>query len=395
MIEASYGGKRDTVAATAFWVDSNNVWFNRSPFPIPSYSNGSNCNCQIAGGNPAVMLSECDFFRRINCDWIASDMSRYGFGLCRTEPIDEDPNYNFPGDMSNNDKWISGRIFWEFRIVPTLLPGQYDELNLKFDVTRQKQTNTCRILSGSGVFTECERDTFPWSVQQDNEKPNDDSNALLQNDNTPSNVGLIYSFDPPGSDIFDLKDEKLAFKVYRATFKEYVRIKLSDFVTDITTPNVLEGSRASIKQGWHNAFYIRRIANGLYKMQLDTSSVSVSFPVKASNSNSNGIVIISINDPTIVGTNGYRIEYNYFDSQWIVKRKVNNVFTSIGILSIGQNGGWDGIFEGIRIQIAQGNNTFTNGDRYTFSTFVTQNPQGKQPQFNTNNQPLGVFIIPF
>ena len=82
-------------------------------------------------------------------------------------------------------------------------------------------------------------------------------------------------------------------------------------------------------------------------------------------------------------------------SQWIVKRKVNNVFTSIGILSIGQNGGWDGIFEGIRIQIAQGNNTFTNGDRYTFSTFVTQNPQGKQPQFNTNNQPLGVFIIPF
>ncbi|MCB0541423.1 MAG: hypothetical protein KDE33_28205 [Bacteroidetes bacterium] len=250
-------------------------------------------------------------------------------------------------------------------------------------------------MSGNGLFSKCDRDTFPWLIHQDNEKPNDDSGAYGQNDNTPSINGMIYSFDIPGSDIFDLKDEKLAFKVYRSTFKEYVRIKLNDFVTDISTPNLLEGSRASAKQDWHNSFYIRRFSNGLYKMELDTSNVSVSFPVKGSNSNSNGNVIISIADPAIVSTNGYRIEYILSDNQWIIKRKVNNVFTDIGVLSIGQNGEWDGVFEGIRIQITQGNNAFTNDDRYTFSTFETQNPQGKHPQFNTSIQPLGVFIIPF
>ena len=79
---------------------------------------------------------------------------------------------------------------------------------------------------------------------------------------------------------------------------------------------------------------------------------------------------------------------------WLNGTIVDGQDAKISVLDHGLLYG-DGIFEGIRIQIAQGNNTFTNGDRYTFSTFVTQNPQGKQPQFNTNNQPLGVFIIPF
>ncbi|MCB9302975.1 MAG: hypothetical protein H6566_20265 [Lewinellaceae bacterium] len=53
--------------------------------------------------------------------------------------------------------------------------------------------------------------------------------AIFQNDNTPSSSGLIYSFDPPGSDIYDLVNENLAFKIYRASFKEFVRIQLSPF----------------------------------------------------------------------------------------------------------------------------------------------------------------------
>lgn len=163
VIEASYYGKKDTVAATAFWVDSNNVWFNRSIPPQPTFS-GVSCDCPpttIPASDPAIQLSECGTYRRINCGWIANDMTRYGFGPCRRESMNSILTLNFPGDASSNNKWMGGRIFWEFRIVPTLTAQQYDDLNLTFDVTRQKQINTCQIVSGGGLFSNCDQDMFP------------------------------------------------------------------------------------------------------------------------------------------------------------------------------------------------------------------------------------------
>ncbi|MCB9289540.1 MAG: hypothetical protein H6560_19705 [Lewinellaceae bacterium] len=274
VIEASYGGKRDTVAATAFWVGLSTVWFNRTISPQPTFV-GADCNnCPYTttpAPDPAVQLSECGTYRRINCGWIANDMTRYGFGPCRREPMAPISSINFPGDTSSNNKWMAGRIFWEFRILPALTTQQYDDFNLTFDVTRQKQINTCWLVSGNGFSSSnCDQDIFPWLAQQDNEKANDDDGqgGLGQNDNTPSPAGLIYSFDPPGSDLYDIENENLAFKIYRATFKEFVRMKIDDFQTNnISGPkNTLEGSRSSAKMDWYNTFHLRRFSNGLYKI---------------------------------------------------------------------------------------------------------------------------------
>ncbi|MCB9352790.1 MAG: hypothetical protein H6573_35700, partial [Lewinellaceae bacterium] len=395
VIEASYGGKRDTVAATAFWVDSNNVWFNRSIPPQPTFS-GASCDCPYAATpaqNPLVQLSECRIFTRINCGWIASDMTRYGFGLCRREPVPSDPPVGFPGDNSSNDKWMAGRIFWEFRIVPTLTAQQYDDLNLTFDVTRQRQVNTRDIISGTGTFSG-QPEQFPWLNQQDNEKANDDmgQGALGQNDNTPY-MGLIYSFDPPGSDIFDKKNENLAFKVFRATFKEFVRMKIGDFDTNQQDgpQYTLEGSRSSTKMDWYNTFHLRRFSNGLYKMELDTANVSVSFPVKGSNSGSNGTITLKVEDSTAVTTNGYRMDFDYFGGKWSIHRMVNGSPATTITISEGPSGVWTQVFDGISIKITRGSIPFAPNDRFSYSTFASQNPQGKVNQLNISNQPFNVF----
>jgi len=391
VIEASYGGKRDTVAATAFWVEKTNVWINRAINPIPFYTGGS-CNCPANVGNPQVELSECQFFSRINCGWIASDMTRYGFGACRTEPINPMTVFNFPGDNSSNDKWIAGRIFWEFGILPNLAPAQYHALNLEFDVTRQRQTNTCKIISGQGYLSGCQQDKFPWLIPQDNEMPNDDSGPLFQNDNTPSSFGLIYSFDPPGSDIYDLANENLAFKIYRATFKEFVRIQLSPFNTGpAPNSNLLEGSRASAKMDWYTTFHIRRFSDGLYKMELDNSNTSVSKPIKGSNTNSNGNIILSVVDISAVSTNGYRVEYNSTDRLWNVHRMVNGAPSVTTVILEGPSGTWTGVFEGVSIQITEGSIPFAFNDYYSYSTYATQNTQGKINELNIGNQPFNVY----
>ncbi|MCB9350641.1 MAG: hypothetical protein H6573_24480 [Lewinellaceae bacterium] len=397
VIEASYYGKKDTVAATAFWVDSNNVWFNRSIPPQPTFA-GVSCDCPpttIPAPDPAIQLSECGTYRRINCGWIANDMTRYGFGPCRRESINSIPTLNFPGDASSNNKWLAGRIFWEFRIVPTLTAQQYDDLNLTFDVTRQKQINTCQIVSGGGLFSNCDQDMFPWLAQQDNEKANDDDGqgGLGQNDNTPSPTGLIYSFDPPGSDLYDIQNDNLAFKIYRATFKEFVRMKINLFQTNnINGPeNTLEGSRSSTKMDWHTTFHLRRFSNGLYKMELDTANVSVSFPVKGSNSGSNGTITLKVEDSTAVTTNGYRMDFDYFGGKWSIHRMVNGSPATTITISEGPSGAWTQVFDGISITIIQGGIPFALNDRFTYSTFASQNPQGKVNQLNISNQPFNVF----
>ncbi|MCB2092746.1 MAG: hypothetical protein KDF58_14965, partial [Alphaproteobacteria bacterium] len=384
----------DTVAATAFWSLVNNVYLGTQEMPQiiapqPSAICGNCPNASNPPPDPQIQLDNCTLFSSINCRWIASNTTRYGFGLCRTEPI----SY----DTTQNNKWMAGRIFWEFRIVPTLSSQQYESFNLTFDVTRQKKTNTRKIISGSGDFVDGQSENFPWEDQKDNEKANDDSGyntSLGQNDNTPSPWGMIYSFDPPGYNILDFNNESLAFVVYRATFKEFVRIKIGEFSTnDPTGPgNIVEGSRASIKNDWHTVFQLRRFSNGLYKMELDIANPSVSFPIKASNSGSNGTLNLSIPDSTSVSTGGYELKYNATNRTWDTSRMVNNIpVTSMNIVE-GPPGRWNATFEGIGILIEEGNTPFIANDRFTYSTFASQHPQGKVNEMNLSNQPYPVTL---
>ena len=307
-------------------------------------------------------------------------MSRYEFELCRTETISQSSNYPwFPGDMSSNDKWVAGRIFWEFKIQPTLTPADYSNLNLYFDVTRQREVNTCKMISGTGVFDSCRTEKFPWlkSPPLDNEQPNDDSGPVTQNDNSPNSSALIYSFDPPGLNRYDILDEDIAFQVFRAAFKEFVRIQVtSPFMTGPKpNDNLLEGSRCSMKMDWHTTFHQKRGSDPLYRLELDQQNVTVSFPVKEVVSSSAGSIQLSVNDPNGVSTNGYQLEYILSNRTWILERIVNGgANISITINESAVTGEWHADFDGIDIEIIEsGNSPFVAGDRYTYSTYSTNN----------------------
>ena len=155
--------------------------------------------------------------------------------------------------------------------------------------------------------------------------------------------------------------------------------------------NTLEGSRSSTKMDWHTTFHLRRFSNGLYKMELDTANVSVSFPVKGSNSGSNGTITLKVEDSTAVTTNGYRMDFDYFGGKWSIHRMVNGSPATTITISEGPSGAWTQVFDGISITIIQGGIPFALNDRFTYSTFASQNPQGKVNQLNISNQPFNVF----
>ena len=126
-------------------------------------------------------------------------------------------------------------------------------------------------------------------------------------------------------------------------------------------------------------------------MELDTANVSVSFPVKGSNSGSNGSIILSVADSAAIATNGYRMDFDYFGGKWSIHRMVNGSPAATITIPEGPSGVWTQTFEGISIQITQGSIPFALNDRFTYSTFASQHPLGKVNQLNISNQPFNVF----
>ena len=404
-IEAFYFNA-DTVSATAFWAKADTAYLSTPTMaqvstPIATYTGGSQNNCPTPTSDPQIQLDNYTLFSSINCIWIANNMSRYGFGLCHTGPMAAAnpsancPNPNFAGDNSQNEKRIGGRIFWEFQILPNLHPHQYEYYELRFDVTRQRKTNTQKMDSGSSVF-QGQPENFPWEDQLDNEKANDDSGfsaAIGQNDNIPSPFPLckIYSFDPPASDIYGICNDNLAYKVYRAWLKEFVRMTIGPFQTNTSTGQkfAVEGSRASSKMDWYTIFQIRRGSNGLYKMVLDIDNASVSFPIKSTNSGSNGMINLNVSDTSAVNTNGYRLVYkvNGNSRTWTV---INTTTSDMTTITEGPALMWVSDFEGVNISINEGTSPFVDGDTYTYSTFKSQNPLGKVNQMGRGMLPYPI-----
>lgn len=126
-------------------------------------------------------------------------------------------------------------------------------------------------------------------------------------------------------------------------------------------------------------------------MELDNEDVSVSYPIKTSISNSNGTIELSISDVNLVASNGYRLRFIQSDNTFIIERVVNDIPSENMILN-NNNGIWEGIFQGISIKITAGTNPFIDNDQFSYSSYATQNPEGKLNVLNISNQPFDVFV---
>lgn len=158
-------------------------------------------------------------------------------------------------------------------------------------------------------------------------------------------------------------------------------------------PNNLEGPRLSSKLNWYTVFQLIRSSNSFYKMELDTLDQSVSIPVKVSNSNSNGSVSTSILTPDIVATNGYELIFDEANRTWSVSKFDGTSYTNTQVLQESSQGFWDtqaSGYEGVSISISEGSIPFVTNERYLFSTFSTQNSQGKVNGMGIVPQPFQV-----
>ncbi len=129
-------------------------------------------------------------------------------------------------------------------------------------------------------------------------------------------------------------------------------------------------------------------------MELDTDDASVSYPIKITSTTSNGIVELTISNSSNISTNGYRLRYVNSNRTFIAERMVDNVPVPNESLIINENsngGIWEAIYQGVSIKIIEGSNSFIDNDRFSFSTFKTQNPEGKVNVFNISDQAYNVF----
>jgi hypothetical protein len=425
IIEASYANSADTVTATAYWVVRDSVHLSTPTMqqvatPVATYDGNSTVDLEgcipLPGASPLIVTEKPTFYKRINCQRIANNGTLYGFGpnysagLPAEEPTANCITNSYPGDSSllNPNKKIGARIFWEFKIKPTLNPQIYDSYKIRFDVTRQKSVNTTEMISGEGQFMPSAESPvyFPWLDSlnlTDNERANDDAGAsgvAGQNDNSPNADCEIYSYDPPGINLYDSCNDVIAFKVFRASFKEFVRVKINDAFETNEEPdssNVLEGSRASYKEDWYTVFHVRRSSTGLYVMSLDTDSISVSTPFKVSNTADNGTVTLNIVDSIAanITTNGYRLTYTADSTRtWNVARMMGGMpVTDLDITpDINDEKKWNAVFEGINITITENDDMeFQDGHSYTYSTFKTENPSGKINEMGLGTPPFNIF----
>ena len=356
----------------------------------------------VAGMGVLSNINEDEILNRINERWISKNENRYGHGSCfRSELSVQTPTgiQTFP---SGEDKRFGGRILFEFQIFPNdLITSNLNDF-VFYDITRQKKNRFYKVASGGilGTFETDNSVNFPWEQPLgggsplDVELPNDDMNPNDE-DNTPNsglpNSNFIYSFDPPTTDIIEFEIEILAFKVNMITFKEFARIRLMDDFPDLGQ-NLVSGSRSSDKIDWHCVYYVRRASNDTYKMMIDNEPVSLSIPVKSGNGNGNITFTpnpLPMNTPTM----GYRVVFE--GNKWELHQN-NGLPTTPPTISsnISNSGPWTIDFNGITLEITEGNPSYFSGDQYTFSVLNTMNPNGKQNIINTGTAEFDVTINP-
>jgi hypothetical protein len=128
-----------------------------------------------------------------------------------------------------------------------------NELKVKIDIARQKETFKGLLIGGGGTQWQTQSSSFPSSA----DLPNDDDPVVVDEDVVPKNKH-IYSIDNPMSVVAPLPPNG-THMTYRGNFLEYVRIDVGDGASRpnayIDNNGVIQnaantGSRASAKEPW-------------------------------------------------------------------------------------------------------------------------------------------------
>jgi len=157
----------------------------------------------------------------------------------------------------------------EFRIIPTATGQNWDKWRVKFDVTRQIETNSWHL--DAGVFKEFTgagwkiywpgRTSFtssgPTGANIDEATDQAPGNNT-DNDNTPQNDHL-YSIDGPG---FSPNNGSEAQVVRRMNFLEFVRVRFDNTTPSTNQIDGNEGSRCSNKIGWYVNLWAEKNTTG-------------------------------------------------------------------------------------------------------------------------------------
>lgn len=207
---------------------------------------------------------------------------------------------------------------------------------------------------------------FPWeeATPRDREEPNDIPSDLGQ-DVTCTNHHL-YFYDYPSS---LLESGSVAFEMYRATFKTWVRIQPPGSGGFLHKEYLVEGSRASDVYDWHSVFYLKRGDDGNFEE--DLSSPSFSAPVFIGAPEAGMILVFPV---STASTDGYTAKYTAATGTWTLTQASDNDTSSDSEVP-GDGTYWCVGFTGkVTVYILQiGAGAYVDNARYKFSIFGSAN----------------------
>jgi hypothetical protein len=144
---------------------------------------------------------------------------------------------------------IGNGMEMEFTVKPA---GIGAEPGILFDITRQEEAKIWRVVGG--VTREDESRTFPAKE----EEPNDDTNAPDEDEDDDPKNNHIYVIDQPRLGSSTVAD----YMVFRANFREFVRVLVNGGTFALPRETLVIGSRASNKVPWRSWIEVSKGPDG-------------------------------------------------------------------------------------------------------------------------------------
>ncbi|MDF1694677.1 MAG: hypothetical protein P1U56_02545 [Saprospiraceae bacterium] len=323
----------DKVRATGVWSMVEDVYITKLYSPE-------------AGSGELSNLNYSKLVNHVNVTLRSADGQLYGFGEHRSE-----------GGTEN--KTIGGRMLFEFKVLPD---GAGDIVN--FDLTRQKEGLRKAIVEGVTDITDLPSFQFPSDSNQDNEKPNDDTSSIFDEDFIPSD-NYIYVEDPPSKPLYF---EDFSFIMERVNFKDFVRVAIQGRPPIVDPDQNTFGSRASAFKEWSVSFNFKKGENKL-EVDNDIAGVTGVRPAFGIAPEGNGEFNISAN--ATATSSVWSLTYLETQNQWIL---LDNAGILNGtILDWNSVDSWVGSADGLSIVITQGSIDFKDLDSVEFDVYKSNN----------------------
>ncbi|MBY0523364.1 MAG: putative Ig domain-containing protein [Gemmataceae bacterium] len=360
VVQARFKDQVDTVRATAVWAVRSNFWNKAKIDP------DNNAKTLHGDYDPKGKMADT-FKNRFDGD--------LGMGVFHADGPGEPLSYG-------------GREQQEFTLLPTMV-GK--EAYVIADMSRQKAGRIYSVRDG--LLRQVEQFDFPdkgWNRYEiANDDSNDPPNNPIDEDNSKAK-DHVYQIDSP---VVTPGPAKPEFLIDRSNFLEFVRFKFG-LKQSFVAPNYsVDGSRGSSLEPWHLAVYAKRSTGDFgtasaYAFEGD--AIAASTPQFSGKGAEWKVTTPSLKDKSLSeksDTAGWEATYDAGNDQWSLAMRTwkggDTEVKNFGPFKKGGDNTWtltatENKDVLVTFIITPGKTAFAAGDRFTFSTFRSDDQKGSK-----------------